>query len=191
MSDHLLPANASSQERALSLAIERAGSVPVPVRDAWNPDTCPPQLLGWLAWALSVDEWDGSWTDDQKRAVIKRSVAVHRYKGTIGAVREAIAALGLQAQVQEWFNQIPQAAPYTFRLLLTANQVGATQRQQQVLLQVLDRTKNLRSHLTEVQVIATTQAGPCVAACAAVGSDIAISGYVGPELVANETTLCF
>jgi phage tail P2-like protein len=190
MSDHLLPANASSQERALSLAIERAGNVPVPVRDVWNPDTCPAQLLGWLAWALSVDEWDGSWTDEQKRAVIKRSVGVHRYKGTIGAVREAIAALGLQAQVQEWFNQIPQAAPYTFRILLTADQVGATQHQQRVLLQVLERTKNLRSHLTEVQVIANTPAGPSAAACAAVGSEIVLTGYAPPKLVFNETTIC-
>ena len=88
MSD-LLPINATPAERAISLAIERHAQVPIRVREMWNPDSCPENLLAWMAWAFGVDEWDVNWTDIQKRSVIKRSVVVHRYKGTIGAVRDA------------------------------------------------------------------------------------------------------
>lgn len=190
MSD-LLPANATEQERAISDSIERAGSVPVPVRDVWNPDTCPANLLAWLAWAFSVDEWDASWTDAQKRGAIKAAIVVHRYKGTIGAVREALAALGVEAQVQEWFNQIPAGEPYTFRIILTADQVGVSQQAVQKLVAVLDRTKNLRSHLDRIDVVAKTATGPVVAAVAALGSDIAVTNYVPPALVFNETAICF
>ncbi|MDT9105875.1 phage tail protein I, partial [Escherichia coli] len=121
MSD-LLPNNATPLEAALAEAIARISDVPTPARDVWNPDTCQANLLPWLAWAFSVDEWDADWSEAQKRAAIKAAVPVQRYKGTIGAVREALAALGFGVQVQEWFNQLPAGAPYTYRLLLTADQ---------------------------------------------------------------------
>jgi phage tail P2-like protein len=188
MSD-LLPANATAQERALSEAIERAGAVPVVVREVWNPDTCPAPLLAWLAWAFSVDEWDAAWTDAQKRDTIRRSIVVHRYKGTIGAVREALAALQFSARVQEWFNQIPAAEPYTFRVLLEAGQVGISQSALQGLINLITQTKNLRSHLARVDLSVVTPAGPLVAVVGAVGSDLVVTNYVRPTTVINETTI--
>ena len=186
----LLPANATEQERAISDAIERAADVPVPVRDVWNPDTCPSNLLAWLSWAFSVDEWDASWSDDQKRNAIKSAMVVHRYKGTIGAVRYALAALGVQAQVQEWFNQIPAGDPYTFRIILTADQVGVTAAQQAALLNVLERTKNLRSHLDEIEVVVESPAGPTVAASTRMGTEI-VCQYERPAMALNENVIVF
>lgn len=90
----LLPGNASAGERALEQATARVGAVPVPVGDLWDPDTCPVPLLGWLAWAMSVDDWDPNWSPDAKRAVIQASYDVHRRKGTPGAVKEALRAAG-------------------------------------------------------------------------------------------------
>lgn len=186
----LLPANATAQERSIEASIERLGDVPVRVREMWNPDTCPVNLLSWMAWAFSVDEWDAGWSDAQKRATIKSSIEVHRYKGTIGAVKVALAALGIDATVQEWFNQLPAGSPYTFRILLTATQTGATQLQLQKMLDVLERTKNLRSHLDSVQIVVQTPAGPGVAVVAGIGSEITLNNYVGATIVFNETTIC-
>lgn len=92
--DSLLPANATDLERGIEAATARVSDVPVPLRDTWNPDTCPPALLPWLSWAFSVDQWDANWTDDVKRAVIRSSAEVHRRKGTVGAVRAVFTALG-------------------------------------------------------------------------------------------------
>jgi phage tail P2-like protein len=92
--DSLLPPNATPVERGFEAAGARITALPVPVRDTWNPATCPATLLPWLAWALSVDNWDPTWTEGQQRAVIAASVAVHRRKGTVAAVREALAAAG-------------------------------------------------------------------------------------------------
>lgn len=188
MSD-LLPPSATAAERALSNAIERQGNVPVLVREMWSPDTCPSSLLAWLAWAFSVDEWDPAWTDEQKRSVIKRSVEVHRYKGTIGAVQEALGALFVGARVQEWFNQLPAGDPYTFRILLEVDQAGVEQAAYASLFRVIERTKNLRSHLDEVELIVKSQAGPYVAACANMGSEIVLT-YEPAKIVCNETTIC-
>lgn len=190
MSD-LLPHNATAQERALSEAVSRISAVPVPIRDIWDADTCPPHLLAWLAWAFSVDQWDSTWTDSQQREFIKRSIEIHRYKGTIGAVREALRALSFDAQVQEWFNQVPAGDPYTFRLLLTVDQIGIDQAALAVLLSVVRRTKNLRSHISNIEVTAKTQASLCIAGTSAVGSEIVLTGYFSPVTVLNDTALIF
>jgi len=182
----LLPQNATVQERALSEAVARVGSVATPLRDVWNPDTCPPQLLAWLAWAFSVDQWDSAWTEAQQREFIKRSVEIHRYKGTIGAVQDALGALGVQAAVQEWFNQAPPGAPYTFRIHLEADQVGVTEAAAGALFAVVERTKNLRSHLTEVELSVRSVDNSFVAAAAGIGHEISLTGFQWSTTVVNE-----
>jgi phage tail P2-like protein len=174
MSD-LLPPNATSAERALAQTVGRISSIPTPVRDVWDPDTCPAPLLPWLAWAFSVDQWDSGWTETQKRDTIRAAVAVQRYKGTIGAVRDSIAALGIACQVQEWFNQSPPGAPYTFRLILDADQDGITLAQMAKLLDVVASGKNLRSHLDTVVPGVTSEARLYVGAVAQTGHEISVN----------------
>jgi hypothetical protein len=89
----LLPNNAAPLERALSQTSGRFAP-PRTVPTLWNAATCPAALLPWLAWALSVDEWDHGWSVEKKRAVVAASIAVHEQKGTPAAIRTALAALG-------------------------------------------------------------------------------------------------
>lgn len=174
MSD-LLPPNATPQERAISESIARIGDVPASgVRAQWNPNTCPPDLLPWLAWEFSVDEWDTSWSEAQKRAAIKSAVEVQRHKGTIGAVRNALNALGFGVQVQEWFNETPAGEPYTYRLLLTADQVGIDQQALAKILQVIDSAKNLRSHMSAAVPSVVTRATLVTAGANGMGNEITI-----------------
>ncbi|EGW22165.1 phage tail protein I [Methylobacter tundripaludum] len=90
----LLPPNANVHEHALDDAISRLGAVPVDIVKLWNPQTCPVAFLPWLAWALSVDEWDENWTEAQKRNTCAASYDVHSHKGTPHAIRAALSALG-------------------------------------------------------------------------------------------------
>ena len=92
MSETLLPANATAQEKAQEQAIARVADVPVSITPLWNPDTCPLDFLPWLAWAMSVDEWDSDWSEDQKRDSIWGSYDNHVKKGTLGSVRRVFKA---------------------------------------------------------------------------------------------------
>jgi phage tail P2-like protein len=106
MTESLLPSNATDQERAIDLTTARVGDPPVPLRSLWDPETCPADLLPWLAWGLSVDEWQPSWPEGRKRAVIAASIEVHRRKGTRAAVVQAVAAAGYgDAEVIEFFGR--------------------------------------------------------------------------------------
>ena len=92
----LLPPNATPLERALAKACAMPHS-PEEIRQLWNHRTCPLHLLPWLAWAWSVDEWDTAWTEAQQRAMVGASIKLHKKKGTVWAVREALLRSGLES----------------------------------------------------------------------------------------------
>lgn len=99
---NLLPPNATIQEHALDDSTARVGAVPVEITKLWNAETCPIDMLAWLAWALSVDEWDETWTEAQKRATVSASYTVHSHKGTPFAIKSALQALGYDnVQIKE------------------------------------------------------------------------------------------
>ncbi|EZQ18958.1 phage tail protein [Halopseudomonas bauzanensis] len=177
-----LPPNSTPYERHLAMVAGHANDVPVIVREVWNADTSPADLLPWLARAVSIDVWDPEWTTEQKRAAIKASLGVHRKKGTIGAVLDALAALGFTAKVQEWFNQIPQADPYTYRLIIEVDQVGYDLEDVALLLEVVGSAKNLRSHLTEIAPIIRSQVGPVLASAVMVGTEIRVAASTAQEV---------
>jgi len=186
---NLLPSNSSALERAAAQAGVQATDLPVILRSLWNPETCPLNLLPWLAWAWSVDDWSNDWSERQKRDTVKQALAVQRIKGTIGAVRRALGALGLPVRVQEWFNQTPAGQPYTFRLLLDVDQGALTKADLAKVLEVVANTKNLRSKLETVLLTVTSQAELTVATVTTLGSDLSVSGYQKPRLVINEFAL--
>lgn len=152
MNNDLLPPNATPQERAQSEAIARISSVPILVRESWNPATCPASLLPWLAWALSVDEWDTTWTEQEKRDVIQTSLLVHRHKGTIGAVRRALAPLGYLIDVVEWWETTPKGEPFTFSIVMGTGSKPVNQELYEKAERIVLTYKNLRSHLKALTV---------------------------------------
>lgn len=90
-----LPPNSTALERALEATFAaRLDALPMPVGQMMNPATCPSAFLPWLAWALSVDDWDAAWSETTKRSVVAASISVHRRKGTIASVKAAMAAMG-------------------------------------------------------------------------------------------------
>lgn len=169
---NLLPPSATITEVNLDESLSRIENVPTPARTVNNPDTAASELLPWMAWARSVDNWDINWTDDQKRAVIKASYNVHLHKGTIGALKEALGALGYSVRVQEWFNQIPQGEPHTFKIFISVDQVGLTQVEFNKLKNIIDNAKNLRSHMSAAELTITSLSNVYCAAAVLCGNEI-------------------
>jgi len=150
----LLPPNATTVERALAHSLARLSALDPGCRQMWDPALCPPAHLPWLAWALSVDRWDSDWTDAQKRAACATSYRVHRHKGTVGAMRTALGALGYSIQVTEWHQESPPAPAYTFGL--TADLPGAIDAALWDDIEaVATATKNVRSHMRYIRLRTT------------------------------------
>ncbi len=184
----LLPPNATQLERDLEATTARTSDLPAPMRNLWNSQACPANLLPWLAWALSVDEWNPDWSDIQKRSAIEKTVEVHRIKGTIGAVRKAIDALGIDVRVQEWSKQTPQGAPHSYKVLLQSDQTPVTQDGINNSLRLADANKAVRSSLSEVEVSSRSEAATYIGAASVMGSEIAISVQPSPLFI-NELAI--
>src|SRR5690606_38881296 len=146
----LLPPSATDEERAIDLATSRLGDVPVLVREAWNPETCPAELLPWLAWAFSVDEWQDSWTEAEKRGVIQSALYVHKKKGTLAALRRAVAPLGYIIRIIEWFEESPPGTPYTFRLEVGVLDKGVNEVIYDQMVRLIETYKNVRSQMLQL-----------------------------------------
>ncbi|NOU49532.1 phage tail protein I [Pseudoalteromonas sp. JBTF-M23] len=159
----LLAPNASKFEQAHERATYFDDVKPIPdyVAKHWHPDTCPEKLLPWLAWSLSVDDWDEQWPVEAKRALIKNSVAIHKHKGTVGAVKRALKSLGVVIEFFEWFEDVDNTAlipvhskePNTFTFITWANEQVYTSQQvalsdalYKAINRVTNQTKPQRAH---------------------------------------------
>ncbi|MNQ44252.1 Phage tail protein [compost metagenome] len=171
----LLPSSATALERAVAAADARISDTPTPLRDVWNPYACPADILPWLAFAYAVDEWDDKWSIEVKREVIAKSLEIKRTKGTPGGVQRALEAMGLPAQIQEWFQQSPAGDPYTFRVRIEAEQIGFTAYQLAQVRRVIEAYKNKRSHLAGLDIFIRSTGGPRWASVALSGAEIAVS----------------
>lgn len=199
MSDSLLPPNATPLERALEAATLRIDAIPVPLRTLWNPDTIPVQLLPWLAWGLSVDNWDPAWTEARKRAVVAASIDVHQHKGTVGAMLTALSALDYNASLIEWWQSAPPAAPYTFRIEVALDARGIIDGTWGDVERTAVVAKNARSHLESIRLVHTSPSKAVMAAAITSAEIVTIQPwqiteidsagpqYIGVGIFARET----
>lgn len=144
----ILPPNATPLQKDIEAAMARRLFLLnlEPLRWLNNPDKCPPEILPWLAWAMSVDVWQNDWPLETKQAVVRQSVKVHKLKGTIGALRQALAAFSfVNIRIQEWFEY--GGEPFTFRVFATFHEEGLSLNDANLIYTTILTTKNLRSHL--------------------------------------------
>ncbi|MDH2999494.1 hypothetical protein A1D23_05220 [Chelonobacter oris] len=87
MNKNLLSPNQTALEKQLSFELSQIFKLNIPITPLWHAEHCPTALLPWLAWTLSVDEWDDDWSKEQKRNTILQSARLHKQKGTVASIR--------------------------------------------------------------------------------------------------------
>ncbi|WLH18777.1 phage tail protein I [Pseudomonas simiae] len=170
----LLPGNATELERLGAEALAQIERVPVPLRDLWNPDTCPVALLPYLAWAFSVDRWSQAWPESAKRNAIKAAYFIHSRKGTIGALRRVVEPLGYLIEVVEWWETVPEGVPATFALKIGVLDTGITEEMYQELTWLIDDTKPLTRHLTGLAISLESTGSVFIGACVYEGDELSV-----------------
>lgn len=178
----LLPPNATPAELAAEQTIAEGTATPVPLHTLWNPATCPADALPWLAWAMSVDVWDSAWPEATKRAVIADSFGIHQVKGTVGAVKRALASVGYRTDLVEWFAQDPPAAAHTFRVDVAVTDRALGQDTYAEVLRLATAAKPVRSHLSGVRLASETRGRVWSGAVATSGAVIEVLPYQPGEL---------
>ncbi|HSA05696.1 MAG TPA: phage tail protein I [Candidatus Gastranaerophilales bacterium] len=105
---------------------------------------------------LGNEGWLYAQTEQEKRALIKNAIELHRYKGTKYALRKILEILNLNGKIREWFEY--EGNPYHFIVSLDLRNRGYEQTTEEQLLDLIEETKNARSVMEILEVNLTNQA---------------------------------
>lgn len=155
----LLPPNATGAERALEQAM-RAGIDLSAVGTLWNPETCPPDVLPFLAWGVAISHWDSTWSEAQKRAAVAGAIPFHQIKGTRAAVEQILARFHPLLSIVEWWEANPRRTPHTFEVRAPAGPGGIdasflTTETAEAIIRDVAAAKPLRAHFDFVFALET------------------------------------
>ena len=81
------------------------------------------EQLDHLAYAWDASVWRDSWPIELKRSVVKNVVTEKRKKGTVRAVRDALASIQSAATIKEWWETDPKGTPHTFTIYATLGKI--------------------------------------------------------------------
>lgn len=156
MTEHksILPPNATPLLKDFEAATNSRFSLLKENQLRWlnNPDKCPEHILPWLGWALSVDVWNENWAVSIRRNIIKASVNIHRHRGTIGALKQALEAFKFDnVKVEEWFQY--GGTPYTFRVFIEIVTEDFDINDLTEVYTTISQAKNARSHLESLKAV--------------------------------------
>ncbi|MBV0395119.1 phage tail protein I [Klebsiella pneumoniae] len=142
-------ANGSSLlEQRAAAACASIIDLSVPLRDLWNPWKCPVKFLPYLAWAFSVDRWEETWSETEKRQAVSDAFWIHQRKGTVAAVRRVIETLGYSMTLQEWWEVADPTG--TFRLEIDLNDIGITESMIKELERIIGDAKPVSRHISQM-----------------------------------------
>lgn len=180
MNNSLLPVGSSDLEITAAKACAELSRTPIPLRQLCDPDSCPSNLLPYLAWAFSVDRWDEKWPEIIKRQAIKDAYFIHRHKGTIGALRRVVEPFGYLIRISEWFQN--GGEPGTFRLDIGVQDSGITEETFYELERLIADAKPASRHLMGLNINLDTQGVAYVAALSYDGDELTVYPYF-PETI--------
>jgi phage tail P2-like protein len=136
------------------------------LRDLWDPWKCPVKFLPYLAWAFSVDRWEETWSEREKRQAVSDAFWIHQRKGTVAAVRRVIENLGYSMTLQEWWEVADPAG--TFRLEIDLNDIGITETMIKELERIIGDARPVSRHIARLSLSAGTT-GPVYTGAASCG----------------------
>lgn len=128
--ESLLPEPLKSDKRIYAAAKAIAKQKRAVADAIWNTrvwmeiDNLPEQILDLLAYDLDIRWYDGDYSLETKRSIIKSAFHVYKALGTKGAVKQALKNVYDAVEVYEWFEY--GGEPYRFRVLIDTTNKGET-----------------------------------------------------------------
>ena len=150
----LLPINLSRDERvgAASIAVDpqlNTAAFEVPTVYVYSRlDELTGEQIDHLAVQFHVAAWDSSWSRERKLAIIKATVETKRKRGTVQAVKDAVASFLNPFEITEWWQTEPKGAPFSFDVRVPLDDIGRflSAEDQLTLSELIYEAKSIRSH---------------------------------------------
>lgn len=185
MNNSLMAIGSSLLEQRAAASCASISDLSVPLRDLWNPWKCPVKFLPYLAWAFSVDRWEETWPETDKRQAVSDAFWIHQRKGTVAAVRRVIETLGYSMTLQEWWEVADPAG--TFRLEIDLNDIGITEPMIKELERIIGDAKPVSRHISQLKLSVSAYGTEYVGAAITDGEVITVY----PPNYEPEDSICY
>jgi len=170
--DSLIPINDESSI-AFNELFNRLGTLDLTPILIYLVDNVEPTALPHLAEQFHIlgnEGWLFAGTEQEKRALIKNAVQIHKYKGTKFALEKVLESLNLNGKIFEWFDYAGQ--PYHFRVILDLFNRGFDEITEKQLLDLIEETKNVRSVMERLEINLASQAKQKLLSLCLMGEEI-------------------
>ncbi len=111
-------------------------------------DTLSEEVIDLLAWQFHIEGYELAETEEEKRALVKKAIELHRYKGTRWAIKKVLELLNMQGVIKEWFEY--GGEPYRFKVDVGISNKELTPELIDKLINLINEYKNERSLLEEL-----------------------------------------
>lgn len=147
-------------------------------------DEQPERVVDFLGWQFHVDNYDSAENPTEKRDLVRRSIELHRFKGTPWAVERALEMYGFRVQVREWPDY--GGEPYYFKVAVDTAGAELNEALKAKLLAIVNSNKNLRSWLDDLEIgIWIDSPVPAVGGAAISGQIVTVYPPINTELTAG------
>ncbi|MBN1045458.1 phage tail protein I [Clostridium botulinum] len=136
-----------------------------------------------LAWQFHVDFYDYTLSLDQKRKLVKKSILLHKIKGTKKAVEEACTTVFGKTTIKEWFEY--DGKPYYFGLNVDITEVGASPEELKKLDILIDAYKNKRSWVDFINLFIASSGNTYIGSTTFISEEISIYPWSVSEITAK------
>jgi phage tail P2-like protein len=121
-------------------------------------------------------------SDEERRSLIKMAIELHRYRGTPYAVESVLEKLNLTGRVTEWFDY--GGEPYRFKVDIELLTRGMDETTVNLLYALVNKYKNVRSWLEELNIYLTTISPvPTVGPAILAGEEITVYPWAISEVL--------
>lgn len=176
MDKRLLPPPLASDERfsiLANIAAERFAQLDMTTPLVYLVDVVDASALPSLAEQFHVQGLEG-WlfasNEQEKRELIKQAIELHKYKGTVWAVRRVLEILSLPGAITEWFEYGGKA--YFFKVDIELVNQGMDENLFNNLVELIHEYKNVRSKLEALIVWIINQSAIPIIGCALYGGEL-------------------
>lgn len=147
--DSIVDEQISALAKAVDTEIKKLSAQVQEVLHLPRLDELDGDILDNLAEQFHVDRFDSSiLTDEQKRDLIRESIAQHRRKGTVWAVEKVVKSFFREPKVLEWFKY--GGEPYRFKI--STRGFTSSPKSFKTFMNMLNDAKNVRSHLDVLEL---------------------------------------
>ena len=157
---NLIPAGISGKNTiVINDLIDRLMNLDLQSINIYDIDNVDKLIFPYLTYQFHITNREGwylSRTESERRSFIKELFELHKYKGTKYAIKKILKKIGINSDIDEWYES-GECERGEFFVNINLSETPITDRDKNIIIELIDEYKNVRSHLKDIRIQSFTR----------------------------------